>query len=58
MRVIENPTCRWSTYHCNDNNIDVATQCPLPDDNAFAGCCQVPRSIQERAWSSPIWAKP
>lgn len=58
VRVLENPTCRWSTYHCNDNNVDVANDCPLPADDPFAGCCQVQRSIQERAWSSPIWAKP
>lgn len=57
-RVLENPTCRWSTYHCNDNNIDVDSVCPLPDDDPFAGCCQLERSIQERAWSSPIWARP
>ena len=43
-RVLENPTCRWSTW-----------------DAIRAGV--VPRegldtTIQERAWSSPVWYKP
>ena len=54
VRVLENPTCRWSTYHCNDNNIT----CPQPEGSEFEGCCQLQRSIQERAWTSPIWARP
>lgn len=39
-RVIENPTCRWSTWDA----IRAGVQ-PRPD---------LPRTIQERAWSSPI----
>jgi hypothetical protein len=43
-RVLENPTCRWSTRD--------ALKAKLKPPDAF------PRLIQERAWSSPIWYSP
>ena len=43
-RVLENPTCRWSTW-------DALRAGVAPRDN-------LERVIQERAWSSPIWVSP
>ena len=43
LRVLENPTCRWSTW-----------------DAVRAGTTprlDLPTTIQERAWSSPIWVR-
>ena len=55
-RVLENPTCRWSTYLCNQQSIDCAGTVP----EGYEECCnpQVAKAIQERAWSSPIWYRP
>ena len=41
VRVLENPTCRWSTWEALRAGVT-----PRSD---------LPRTIQERAWSSPIW---
>ncbi len=57
-RVVENPSCRWSTYVCNARGV----RCDDPDavPEALAACCDpaVPRTLQERAWTSPIWYAP
>ncbi|NRA00640.1 MAG: DUF3604 domain-containing protein [Myxococcales bacterium] len=49
-RVVENPSCRWSARLCLS----------LPEDERPDGCTtdQLPKLIQERAWTSPIWYAP
>ncbi len=49
-RVLQNPTCRWSTYDCN--RLPAAERPPACADPA------VPKTVQERAWTSPIWYEP
>lgn len=49
-RVLENPTCRWSTYDCNTFPVDQRPEtCSDPS---------IPKTVQERAWTSPIWYTP
>jgi hypothetical protein len=57
-RVLENPTCRWSQYVCNAHAVDCGRAGDLPEE--LAPCCDParPRTIQERAWTSPIWYRP
>lgn len=49
-RVVENPTCRWSTWEC--------LSLPEADRPATCGDGTVPATIQERAWTSSIWYRP
>ncbi len=50
VRVLENPSCRWHTYVCNR----------LPAEQRLPACSDpnVPATLQERAWTSPIWYLP
>jgi hypothetical protein len=43
-RVIENPVCRWSMYDAKRAGVE------HPKD--------LPKTVKERAWSSPIWYTP
>jgi len=56
-RLREVPSCRWTQWACVDERID----CDAGEAaEGFEYCCadDVPRTIQERAWSSPIWYTP
>ena len=44
VRVLENPICRWSTWDAVRAGVS-----PRPDMHA---------TVQDRAWSSPIWYSP
>jgi hypothetical protein len=57
-RVVENPSCRWNTWACNAHDVDCANPKSVPRE--LSECCDasVPKSIQERAWTSPIWYTP
>ena len=44
VRALENPTCRWSTWDAIRAGV-----APRPN---------LPATIQERIWSSPIWVTP
>ncbi len=66
-RVVENPSCRWSTRLCKDAGIDpFAPDCAArASGTPFANCCIGDASdpflspvVQERAWTSPIWYRP
>lgn len=44
VRALENPTCRWSTWDALRNGWEPPSS--------------VPATLQERAWSSPVWYSP
>ena len=54
-RIMQMPTCRWNAFQCVDENINCESGEPVPDD--WELCCDpaIQKSIQERAWTSPIW---
>ncbi len=57
-RVVQDPTCRWSTRMCNRAGI----RCDQPGSirRGWEDCCNsnFPKIVQERAWTSPIWYDP
>lgn len=54
-RVVDNPSCRWSTRQC----LAAGIRCENPDEvpPEWEDCCNAdyPKTVQERAWTSPIW---
>ena len=58
VRVLENPTCRWHQFLCNRAEVKCEALESVP--TGFEACCDpaFPKSVQERAWSSPIWYQP
>ena len=56
-RVVENPSCRWSQYACNAAGVDCAS---VDETHPLWACCDpaVDHTVQERAWTSPIWYVP
>ena len=65
-RLVENPSCRWSTFVCKAAGVDpLSPECSsqaAAGDPAFADCCLAESEdpffsplVQERAWSSPVW---
>jgi hypothetical protein len=49
-RVLENPSCRYNTRLC--------ISLPPGLRPAECGDKSLPKTIQERAWTSPIWYAP
>ena len=49
-RVVETPSCRWTTYDCNSFD---------PEDRPeVCSSGTLPKIVRERAWTSPIWYSP
>ncbi len=57
-RVVENPTCRWSARICNAHGVYCAD--PSTVTEGLEPCCAPEHqwTVQERAWTSPIWYLP
>ncbi|NND66543.1 MAG: DUF3604 domain-containing protein [Halioglobus sp.] len=79
VRVLENPSCRWSTLQCQAAGVNpfaencaeqAAAQNEVMSDagaigEVYSRCCLNPEeqpfyspTLQERAWTSPIWVNP
>ena len=57
-RVRESPSCRWSQWACIDAGVSCEDPASITD--GFEPCCAPEHrpTLQERAWSSPIWFDP
>ncbi len=49
-RVLENPSCRWTTWEC--------LALPPGERPPACGDPRIPVTLQERAWTSPVWYQP
>ena len=50
LRVVENPSLRWSWHDCQ--------RLAAEDRPAVCSDGSYPETIQEMAWTSPIWYRP
>lgn len=65
-RILENPSCRWNQYYCLSRGVDCSRRSKADKDIAsytqfeYEQCCSdvVPKTTQQRAWTSPIWYSP
>lgn len=48
-RVLENPSCRWTGWQCS--------RIPEAERPEACSSAEVPLTLRERAWSSPIWVR-
>jgi hypothetical protein len=60
-RILERPTCRWHARVCLERGVvcdGAEGSAAIPE--GFEACCDpsVPRTIRERAWTSPVWVAP
>ncbi len=57
-RVVESPSCRWTRHAC----LAARVECDglLGPRGPLAACCDpaFPTTLQERAWTSPVWYEP
>jgi hypothetical protein len=63
VRAVENPSCRWSWREClaleaKDSAASGESENASPPRPSACDDPDVPRTIQERAWTSPIWIEP
>jgi hypothetical protein len=56
VRVLEVPTCRWTEWACRRAAVDCARGAP----RGMEACCDpaIPKTLRERAITSPIWYRP